>query len=76
MGRESRMFFGSDGELVSLKWEIYKVILRYSEAVDNPPVKPQFPIFYALSRDPREDWNQHEVGLSDDASSLPRDYEV
>jgi hypothetical protein len=39
-GRDSYMFFGPDGELMSVKWEIYKVILRYSEGIDKPIVKP------------------------------------
>jgi arylsulfatase A-like enzyme len=56
-GRDSYMFFGPDGELMSVKWKIYKVILRYSEGVDKPIVTPQFPMFYDLSSDPHEDWN-------------------
>jgi arylsulfatase len=39
-GRDSYVFFGPDGELMSVKWEMYKVILRYSEGVDKPIVKP------------------------------------
>jgi len=40
-----------------VKWRIYKVVLRYSEGVDKPIVKPQFPMFYDLSSDPHENWN-------------------
>jgi hypothetical protein len=29
-GRDSYMFFGIDGELLSIKWEIYKTIFRYN----------------------------------------------
>lgn len=56
-GRDTYMFFGPDGELMSVKWKIYKTILRYSEGIDKPIVKPQFPMFYDLSSDPRENWN-------------------
>lgn len=33
-GRDSYMFFGIDGELMSIKWKIYKTIFRYTE--DSP----------------------------------------
>jgi arylsulfatase A-like enzyme len=56
-GRDSYMFFGPDGELMSVRWKIYKTILRYSEGFDRPIVKPQFPMTYDLTSDPHEDWN-------------------
>ena len=56
-GRDTYTFFGPDGELMSVKWHMYKMVLRYSEGVDKPIVKPQFPMFYDLSSDPHEDWN-------------------
>lgn len=56
-GRDAFMFFGPDGELMSVKWKIYKGIVRYSDAIDKPIVKPQFPMFYDLSSDPHEDYN-------------------
>lgn len=62
-GRDSYMFFGPDGELMSVKWKVYKVILRYAEGVDKPIVKPQFPMFYDLSSDPHEDWNLFSTRL-------------
>ena len=51
------MFFGPDGELMSVKWKIYKAIFRYSKGVDEPIVNPQFPMFYDLSSDPHENFN-------------------
>lgn len=57
------MFFGPDGQLMSVKWKIYKTILRYSEGIDRPLVQPQFPMFYDLSSDPHEDWNLFETRL-------------
>jgi len=61
-GRDSYMFFGTDGGLMSVKWKIYKVIFRYTQdaprpAIEQPYVKPQFPLFYDLSSDPHEDNN-------------------
>ena len=56
-GRDSYMFFGPDGDLMSVKWKIYKMVLRYSEGIDKPIVKPQFPLSYDLSSDPQEKWN-------------------
>jgi arylsulfatase A-like enzyme len=59
-GRDSYMFFGIDGELLSIKWKIYKTIFRYTEApvaVEKPYIKPQFPMFYDLTSDPHEDNN-------------------
>src|SRR5208282_2326053 len=58
-GRDSYMFFGTDGELLSIKWKIYKTIFRYTEnpAMEKPYIKPQFPMMYDLSSDPHEDNN-------------------
>jgi arylsulfatase len=58
-GRDSYMFFGVDGELMSVKWKIYKMILRYTEnlAIEKPYITPQIPMFYDLSSDPHEDTN-------------------
>jgi arylsulfatase A-like enzyme len=60
--RDSYMFFGTDGDLMSVKWKIYKMIFRYTDntsrpAIENPYVRPQFPMFYDLSSDPHEDNN-------------------
>jgi arylsulfatase len=61
-GRESYMFFGADGELMSIKWKNYKTVLRYTTnapdpAIQSPYIKPQLPMFYDLSSDPHEDTN-------------------
>ena len=60
-GRDAFMFFGPDGELMSVKWKMYKGIFRYSDGIDKPIVKPQFPMFYDLSSDPHEDYNLTET---------------
>jgi arylsulfatase len=59
-GRDSYLFFGPDGELMSIKWKSYKVVFRYTTnapAVQSGFVKPQLPMMYDLSSDPHEDSN-------------------
>ena len=59
-GRDIYPFFGIDGELMSIKWKIYKTIFRYAESpvsIQKPYVKPQIPMVYDLSSDPHEDNN-------------------
>jgi arylsulfatase A-like enzyme len=61
-GRDSYMFFGIDGQLMSIKWKIYKTIFRYADstpspAIQSPYVQPQWPMVYDLSSDPHEDNN-------------------
>jgi arylsulfatase A-like enzyme len=66
-GRDSFMFFGADGELMSIKWKIYKTIFRYTEnpvAMDKPYIKPQLPLMYDLSSDPHEDNNLFYTNLT------------
>jgi arylsulfatase A-like enzyme len=68
-GRDSYMFFGPDGELMSIKWKIYKMIFRYTENAAHPAIQsgfttPQFPMFYDLSSDPHEDSNLFYTDLT------------
>jgi arylsulfatase len=66
-GRDSYMFFGIDGELLSIKWKIYKTIFRYTEApvaMEKPYIKPQLPLMYDLSSDPHEDNNLFYTDLT------------
>jgi arylsulfatase A-like enzyme len=66
-GRDSYMFFGTDGELLSIKWKIYKTIFRYTEgpvAMEKPYIKPQLPMMYDLSSDPHEDNNLFYTDLT------------
>jgi arylsulfatase len=64
--RDSYMFFGIDGELLSIKWKIYKTIFRYTEtpALEKPYIAPQFPMFYDLTSDPHEDNNLFNSDLT------------
>jgi len=56
-GRKAVLFFGGDGELMSVKWRNIKAWLRYSEGDDKPYVKPQFPMVFDLASDPGERYN-------------------
>ena len=61
-GRDFYMFFGGDGELMSIKWQYFKMILRYTpgpalEAINHGYVTPPLPMFFDLSSDPHEDYN-------------------
>ena len=64
--RDSYMFFGMDGELMSIKWKIYKTIFRYTEAnaIDKDFINPQFPMVYDLTSDPHEDNNLFYTDLT------------
>jgi arylsulfatase len=62
-GRQEVLFFGPDGELMSVKWRNVKVWLRYSEGIDKPIVKPQFPMAFDLASDPGERYNLFNTKL-------------
>ena len=53
-GRDSLLFFGPDGSLMSVKSHNIKIWLRYSESIEKPIVTPQFPMIYDLGSDPAE----------------------
>jgi arylsulfatase A-like enzyme len=38
-GRDSYLFFGPDGQLMSVKWKIYKMIFRYTENTLHPAIQ-------------------------------------
>jgi arylsulfatase len=65
-GRDSYMFFGCDGELLSIKWKMFKTIFRYTEfpAMEKPYIAPQFPMVYDLTSDPHEDNNLFNSDLT------------
>jgi len=56
-GRESYVFFGPDGSLMSVKWHNIKAVLRYCEGMDQPIVKPSWPMVFDLASDPGELYN-------------------
>lgn len=62
-GRETLLFFGPDGKIMSSKWHHIKAILRYCEGADQPIVQPQFPMFFDLGSDPGEKYNLFHTKL-------------
>lgn len=62
-GRETFMFFGPDGELMSVKWNTNKVIFRYTDGIDKPIVTPYLPMLFDLTGDPGEHANLWEVTM-------------
>jgi len=70
------VFFGNDGELMSIKWKFIKTVFRYT--VDSPApaiqsryIKPQLPMMYDLSSDPHEDSNLFYTDLTNGALLAP-----
>jgi arylsulfatase A-like enzyme len=41
-GRDSYMFFGIDGQLLSIKWKIYKTIFRHTDNTSFPAVESTY----------------------------------
>jgi len=56
-GRDSYVFFGPDGGLMSAKWRNFKMVHRYSEGMDQPYITPQVPLVFDLESDPQERYN-------------------
>jgi arylsulfatase A-like enzyme len=46
-GRDHVIYFGSDAEVMSVKWRTMKVVLRYTERTSGPIIKPQWPLIFA-----------------------------
>src|SRR5271156_3543974 len=75
-GRDSYMFFGVDGELMSIKWKFIKTIFRYTAdsplpAINSAYIKPQLPMMFDLSSDPHEDSNLWWTDLTNGALLAP-----
>jgi hypothetical protein len=62
-GRETLVFFGPDGSLMSSKWRNIKVVFRYSDGIDQPIVQPQFPMVFDLGSDPGERYNLFDMKM-------------
>lgn len=56
-GRDTYLFFGPDGSLMSAKWRNFKVVHRYCEGMDKPIVQPSLPMCFDLAADPQERYN-------------------
>ena len=75
-GHDSYMFFGNDGELMSIKWKVIKTIFRYTAdgplpAINSGYIKPQLPMMFDLSSDPHEDSNLWWSDLTNGALLAP-----
>ena len=62
-GRDHIIYFGSDAEVMSVKWKNMKVVLRYTESTSGPIIKPQWPLVFDLIDDPSEEWDLMEKRL-------------
>ena len=62
-GRETLLFFGPDGSLMSSKWRNVKAVFRHAEGIDQPILQPQFPMVFDLGSDPGERYNLFEMKL-------------
>ena len=62
-GRDSVLYFGPDGQLMSVKWKYIKAIFRYAKGIEDPIVTPYFPMMYDLSSDPHEDANLWQTNM-------------
>jgi arylsulfatase len=58
-GRETFIFFGSDGGLTAVKWKTIKVHFRYTRSAEMgaPYINAQFPQFFDLVSDPKEEFD-------------------
>jgi arylsulfatase A-like enzyme len=62
-GRDAVLYFGLDGQLMSVKWKNFKVIFRKSDSINDPITDVQLPIVYDLLNDPGECWNLWETKM-------------
>jgi arylsulfatase A-like enzyme len=62
-GRDSVLYFGLDGRLMSVKWKNFKVIFRKSDGIGEPITDVQVPMVFNLIGDPGERFNLWEVSL-------------
>jgi arylsulfatase A-like enzyme len=56
-GRETLLFFGSDGQAMSSKWRNLKLVARHCDGIETPVVQPVFPMIFDLQSDPQERYN-------------------
>jgi hypothetical protein len=64
-GRESYLFFGGNGELLSAKYKNVKLMHMYSDGINQPYVVPQLPMMFELGSDPGETSNLTHFKLDD-----------
>ena len=62
-GRDHVIYYGSDAEVMSVKWKTMKVVFRFGESSSGPLIKPQWPLVFDLIEDPVEQWDLMEKRL-------------
>ena len=62
-GRDAVLYFGLDGQLMSVKWRNFKVIFRKANSINDPITDVQLPIVHDLFNDPGERWNLWETTM-------------
>ena len=56
---------------MSVKWRNVKVVFRYSDGIDKPILEPQFPMFFDLSSDPKEQFNLFDYKMDMGWMAIP-----
>ncbi len=66
-GRDDFILYGTDGELLTVKWKTMKVHFRKAQegSLFGPYVRPQIPAIYDLVADPQEKNDIMETTMSD-----------
>lgn len=62
-GRDTVLYLGLDGQLMSVKWKNFKVIFRKANSINDPITDVQLPIVHDLLNDPGERWNLWEQSM-------------
>lgn len=62
-GRDTVLYFGLDGRLMSVKWKNFKVIFRKADGINDPLEDVQVPMVFNLLGDPGERFNLWERSL-------------
>jgi len=62
-GRQTLLFFGPDGSLMSSKWRNVKGVFRHCAGISEPILQAQFPMFFDLGSDPGERYNLFDTKL-------------
>lgn len=62
-GRDSVLYNGPDGQVMSVKWMNFKVVFREAESINDPFTDLQVPAVYDLLNDPGERWNLWETTM-------------
>ena len=62
-GRDTVLYFGLDGQLMSVKWKNFKVVFRKADSINEPITDVYVPSVYDLLNDPGERWNLWETTM-------------